>query len=67
MLQTKEDDVPICAVSAHCVFVAAPEADENSDTAQRVSIVAGYRNAGSGGHRGYLALLSGPSPSLVMN
>lgn len=63
----KEDDDHIRAVSVHCIFIAAPEADENSHPAQRVSIVAGYRTAGSGGHRGYLALLSGPSPSLVMN
>jgi len=54
-------------LSAHCIFVAAPEAEKDLEPAQRASIVAGYRNAGSRGHRGYLALLSGPSPSLLMN
>lgn len=63
----KEDDVHTCAVSAHCVFIAAPEADESLDPVQRVSVVTSYRNIGSRDHRGYLALLSEPSLSLVIN
>lgn len=30
----KEDDVHTCAVSARCVFIAAPEADESLDPVQ---------------------------------
>lgn len=63
----KEDDVHTCAAFAHCVFIAAPEANEGLDPVQRVSDVASYRNIGSRGHRGYLDLLSKPSLSLVMN
>lgn len=48
----KENDVHICAVSAHCIFLVAPEADENLDPAQRASIVGSYRDAGSGGPQG---------------
>lgn len=29
-----EDDVHMCALCAHCVFVAAPEADESLDPVQ---------------------------------
>lgn len=54
------------AVSAQCVFIAAPEADESLDPVQRASVVARYRNIGSRGCMGYLALLSEPSLSLVM-
>lgn len=64
VLQLKED-IRICAVPAHCIFVVIPEAGENLGPGQRTSTV-GTRVA-SRGHRGFLDLLSGPSPSLVMN